>query len=157
MLITGTVVSVTPTVHVKVWDSVKQGQPLFTLDERDLKAQLAVNEANASVADAELWRLVDQLKRLQSVKDPRAVSQDEVRTKDHDVQVAVAQLQAARALVTQNKVQLERLTVRAPRDGLPQRLRRPCADDRPCGARDRPRLGRLSAPARSRAHVQRGR
>lgn len=104
-------------VHVKVWDSVKKGQPLFTLDERDLKAQLAVNEANAAVADAELWRLVDQLKRLQSVKDPRAVSQDEVRTKDHDVQVAVAQLQAAQAQVQQNKVQLERLIIRAPRDG----------------------------------------
>jgi len=104
-------------VHVKVWDTVKQGQPLFTLDDRDLRAQLAVNEANESVADAELWRLVDQLKRLQSVKDPRAVSQDEVRTKDHDVQVAVAQLQAAQALVAQNRVQIERLTVRAPRDG----------------------------------------
>ncbi len=104
-------------VHVKVWDSVKQGQPLFTLDERDLKAQLAVNEANASVADATLWKLVDQLKRLQAVKDQRAVSQDEVRTKDHEVQVAVAQLQAAQALVAQNKVQLERLTIRAPRDG----------------------------------------
>jgi len=104
-------------VHVKVWDSVKQGQPLFTLDDRNLRAQLAVNEANESVADAELWRLVDQLKRLQSVKDPRAVSRDEVRTKDHDVQVAVAQLQAAQALVAQNKVQIERLTIRAPRYG----------------------------------------
>jgi len=104
-------------VNVKVSDSVKAGQPLFSLDNRDLKAQLAVNEANASVASATLWRLVDQLKRLQSVKDQRAVSQDEVRTKDHDVQVAVAQLEAAQALVAQNKVQLERLIVRAPRDG----------------------------------------
>src|SRR5215831_12410085 len=36
-------------VHVKVWDSVKQGQPLFTLDDRELNAQLNVNIANASV------------------------------------------------------------------------------------------------------------
>ena len=96
---------------------MKQGQPLFTLDDRDLRAQLAVNQANESIADAELWRLVDQLKRLQSVKDERAVSQDEVRTKDHDVRVAIAHLQAAQAQVAQNKVQLERLTIRAPRDG----------------------------------------
>src|SRR5262247_3372778 len=27
-------------VHVKVWNSVKEGQPLFTLDDRELKAQL---------------------------------------------------------------------------------------------------------------------
>src|ERR1044071_7283133 len=44
-------------VHVKVWDSIKEGQPLFTLDDRELKAQLAVNEANASVAKATLQRL----------------------------------------------------------------------------------------------------
>src|SRR5215475_2523765 len=29
-------------VDVKVWDSVKEGQPLFRLDDRDLQAQLLV-------------------------------------------------------------------------------------------------------------------
>lgn len=104
-------------VYVKVSDSVKEGQPLFTLDDRELKAQLAVNEANLQVAEATLWRLVDQLKLLKGVNDPRAVSQDEVRTKENDVTVAGAQLTAARAQVTQNKVCLDRLTVRAPRAG----------------------------------------
>jgi HlyD family secretion protein len=105
------------TVHAKVWDCVKKGQPLFTLDDRELKAQLKVNEANAAVAEATLWRLVDQLKRLKGVNDPRAVSQDEVLTKENDVNVAAAQLEAARALVAQNKVSLERMTVLAPRSG----------------------------------------
>lgn len=104
-------------VHVKVWDSIKEGQPLFTLDDRELRAQLAVNEANASVARATLGRLQDQLARLKGVSDPRAVSQDEVRTKENDVAVAQAQLEAARAQVAQNKVCLERLTVLAPRTG----------------------------------------
>src|SRR5262249_2382639 len=49
------------TVQVKVWDSVQQGQPLFKLDNRELQAQLAVNEANATVAEATLRRLQDQL------------------------------------------------------------------------------------------------
>lgn len=104
-------------LHVKVADTVKEGQPLFALDDRELKAQLAVNEANAQVAEATLWRLVDQLKLLKGVNDPRAVSQDEVKTKENDVSVAMAQLQAARAQVEQNKVSLERLTIRAPRSG----------------------------------------
>jgi HlyD family secretion protein len=104
-------------VHVKVWDSVKEGQALFTLDDRELKAQLAVNQANMQVADATLWKLADQLKRLQGVNDPRAVSQDEVRTKENEVSVAIAQLQAAQAQVAQNKVSIERLTIRAPRTG----------------------------------------
>src|SRR5215831_13995328 len=102
-------------VHVKVWDNVREGQPLFTLDKRELQAQLAVNEANVSVAQATLSRLQDQLARLKGVNDPRAVSQDEVRTRENDVAVAAAQLEAARAQVAQNKVCLERRIIVAPR------------------------------------------
>jgi len=104
-------------VHVKVWDCVREGEPLFTLDDREVQAQLAVNEANVTVAEATLRRLQDQLSRLKGVNDPRAVSQDEVRTREHDVAVAAAQLEAARAQVAQNKVRLERLIVTAPRAG----------------------------------------
>lgn len=104
-------------VHVKVADAVQEGQPLFTLDGRDLQAQLAVNEANASVAEATLRRLQEQLARLKGVNDPRAVSAEEVCTKENDVAVAQAQREAARAQVAQNKVRLERLTVTAPRAG----------------------------------------
>lgn len=104
-------------VHVKVWDNVSEGQPLFTLDDRQLRAQLAVNEANAFVAAATLRRLQDQLARLKSVNDPRAVSRDEVRTREHDVAVAQAQLDAACAQVLQDKVLLERMIIRAPRAG----------------------------------------
>jgi HlyD family secretion protein len=104
-------------VHVKVWDNIEEGQPLFTLDDRELKAQLAVNEANAVVAEATMRRLEDQLARLKRVNDPRAVSQDEVRTREHDVAVAQAQLEAARAQVAQNKVLLQRMIIAAPRAG----------------------------------------
>jgi len=104
-------------VHVKVWDPVKEGQPLFTLDSRELEAQLAVSEANATVAGATLRGLQDQFARLKGVNDPRAVSHDEVRTRENDVSVAMAQLVAVLAQVAQNKVCLERLSVRAPRDG----------------------------------------
>src|SRR5262245_55391646 len=104
-------------VHVQVWDSVQEGQPLFTLDNRELQAQLTVNQANAAVAEATLRRLQDQLARLKAVNDLRAVSAEEVRTKEHDVAVAQAQLEAARAQVAQNQVRLERMTVLAPRAG----------------------------------------
>jgi HlyD family secretion protein len=104
-------------VHVKVWDSVVEGQPLFTLDSRDLEAQLAVDKASITVAMATLERLEDQLARLKSVNDPRAVSRDEVRTRENDVNVALAQLVAARAKVEQDMILIERLTVRAPKTG----------------------------------------
>jgi HlyD family secretion protein len=104
-------------VHVKVADPVKEGQPLFTLDDREIRARLKVDTANAHVALATLRRLEDQLARLNGVNDPRAVSQDEVRTKENDVAVAQAQLEAAQAQVGQDLVSLTRFTVRAPRAG----------------------------------------
>src|SRR5262249_53886954 len=79
--------------------------------------QLAVNEANAAVAEATLQRLQDQLSRFKCVNDPRAISQDEVRTKEHDVRVAQAQLQMAQAQVAENRVSLERMTIAAPKAG----------------------------------------
>ncbi len=104
-------------VHVKVAESVEEGAALFTLDDREISARLKVNLANARVANATLRRLEDQLTRLKRVNDPRAVSQDEVRTKENDVAVAQAQLDAAQAQVGQDLVSLTRLTVRAPRAG----------------------------------------
>jgi HlyD family secretion protein len=104
-------------VHVTVADRVEAGQALFSLDGRELHAQLGVNRAQMEVAAANLRRLRDQFARLKSVGDPRAVSQDEVRTREHDVAVAAAEFEAARARVAQNAMMLERLTVFAPRGG----------------------------------------
>ncbi len=104
-------------VRVKVWDRVEAGQPLIVLDDRELAAQLGVNEANSAVAAATLARLEAQLARLKGVADPRAVSEDEVLTKESDVAVARAQLAAASAQAEQTRVQLLRLTVVAPRAG----------------------------------------
>lgn len=104
-------------VHVSVWDAVEAGQPLFTLDDREIRAQLAVDEAEELVFDATLRRLQDQLARLKGVKDARAVSLEEVRTKENDVAVARAQLATAKAKAGQSRMQLSRLTIRAPRAG----------------------------------------
>ncbi len=105
-------------VHVKVWDHVKIGQPILTLDNRELAARLSVNQANVAIATASLERLRDQLARLAAVGDPRAVSTEEVRTRQHDVAVADAQLQAARSQLGQTRVEFDRLTVLAPREGM---------------------------------------
>ncbi len=105
-------------VFVKVSDPVKQGDPLFELDDRELSGRLAVQQANVLVSEANLTRLKDQLARLKAVKDPRAVSQEEVRTRENDVAVAEAQLKQSIAQVEDTKLLLERLIVDAPQDGL---------------------------------------
>lgn len=105
-------------VYVKVSDKVKKGDPLFKMDTRELEAQLHLQEANIKVTEANLKRLDDQLTRLENVSDPRAVSKDLVETRENDVRVAEAQLDANIAEVERTQELIDRLQVVAPRDGI---------------------------------------
>lgn len=104
-------------LNVDVGDKVHEGDVLFTIDGRDLQAQLLVNKADVTIAKANLQRLQDQLDRLKSVEDPRAVSGDEVKTRQNDVVVSMMQLQSSEAKVRQYETLIDRLIIRAPKDG----------------------------------------
>jgi len=118
-------------VLVKVNDKVKKDQVLLKLDDRDLraeelslKAQQKISEAQITVSEAQLAKLQSQLERLISVTDTRAVSRDDLENRKQDVAVAQAQVAAAKAQVAASETSLqrislliERLTVKAPRDG----------------------------------------
>jgi RND family efflux transporter MFP subunit len=118
-------------VSVKVNDSVKEGAALFRLDDRDLQAQLLkqraaieVAKAQIDVSKANVTKMEDMFKRVRDMPDNRAVSADEVNQRQNDLNVAKAQLAAsnaqllaAQADVQQTEVMIERLTVRAPREG----------------------------------------
>lgn len=118
-------------VFVKVNDVVKKDQPLMKLDDRDLLAeQLStqalqeVSRAQIVVSEAQLAKLESQLARLSAITDARAVSREDLENRKQDVAVAQAQLAAAKAQLLSSDTSLkrialliERLTVRAPRDG----------------------------------------
>jgi HlyD family secretion protein len=118
-------------VFVKVNDPVKKDQPLLKLDDRDLhaerlstQAQQEISRAQTGVSEAQLAKLESQLARLSSVTDSRAVSRDDLENRKQDVAVAQAQVAAARAQLVSSETSLQRisllidrLTVRAPRDG----------------------------------------
>ncbi|HEX2747534.1 MAG TPA: efflux RND transporter periplasmic adaptor subunit [Verrucomicrobiales bacterium] len=118
-------------VFVKVDAEVKKGQPLLKLDDRQLQAQLIglraeieVARAGVAVAEASREKAADTLSRFQAVKDPRAVSQDDLRTRQSELRVmdaqvlsAKSQVVAAEAKVAQTEALITRLTVLAPRDG----------------------------------------
>lgn len=105
-------------IYVKVSEQVTMGQRLFQVDSRELEAQLQLQEANVTVSEATLKRLEDQLSRLKHVSDPRAVSKDLIETRENDVHVARAQLDAAYAELDRTEQLMERLLVRAPKDGI---------------------------------------
>ncbi|SKB08361.1 RND family efflux transporter, MFP subunit [Prosthecobacter debontii] len=118
-------------VMVNVNEKVKGGQPLMQLDDRELQAQLikaqaeiAVNQAQLDIALAEREKVQDNLDRLKSLSDQRAISQDDLRNRANDLKVAQAQvgsaealLAAAQANVKQIQLLIERLTILAPRAG----------------------------------------
>jgi multidrug efflux pump subunit AcrA (membrane-fusion protein) len=118
-------------VAVKVGDAIKEGTPLFYLDERDTRADLAMKEADlakatASVNEAKAALIDTQtLENLaESVTDKRAISREELLRRHNAVTIAQAKLDSAKAVVQQaqasianSKTTLERLIVRSPIDG----------------------------------------
>lgn len=104
-------------VFVGVGDAVKTGQPLFQIDDRDARAQLALQQANLQVARAQLARITSAYQRLTSVRDPYAVTKGEVSARADEVEVAKAQVQAAQTAVNATQTLVDRMIVRSPIDG----------------------------------------
>ncbi len=118
-------------VFVKVGDRVKRGDPLFQLDDREARARLATSEAQLASARAALaseevaladW--TDQLERYTKLAGEKVATDDELKRRQFGRQAAQARVAAAQAQVgtvrqqsAQAQVDVDVLTVIAPRDG----------------------------------------
>ncbi|WP_027149120.1 efflux RND transporter periplasmic adaptor subunit [Methylobacter tundripaludum] len=119
------------TLAIKVGDKVKAGAPLFYLDDRDTRAELAVKHADLAKAQAGINEANASLKDTQSlsdlaeaVTDRRAISSEELLRRRNALQINAAKLDSAKALVQQaeaalatTQTTLARLVVQAPVDG----------------------------------------
>jgi HlyD family secretion protein len=72
--------------HKRVGDRVKKGEPLFRIDDRDLKAELQTREAALTAAQAQLRRL-EQMPRAEDVP-PAEAAVEEARAKLLDAEAA---------------------------------------------------------------------
>ncbi len=104
-------------VHVKVGDRVRPGSPLFSIDDRARRADLAVRRARVREAEANLQDLQAQLQIAEKVKDPRAISKEDLTKRRFSVKAAEARLANAVAEEEAARVDLDLLTVRATIDG----------------------------------------
>ncbi|MGZ5586813.1 MAG: efflux RND transporter periplasmic adaptor subunit [Methylobacter sp.] len=116
------------TVAVKVGDKVKAGAPLFYLDDRETRAELAVKRADLAKAKAgvnEALASIKDAKSLsdlaESVSDRRAISAEELLKRRNALLINTTKLDSAKALVQQaeaalatTQTTLDRLTVQAP-------------------------------------------
>jgi HlyD family secretion protein len=108
-------------LFVKAGDHVSQGQRLFTVDDRDVRAQLEVKRANLALARAELEKSIEapraeevppaeakvreaeaqlgdaevQVKLITSVSDRRAVKEEDVKRRELNYEAAKARLEQA--------------------------------------------------------------
>lgn len=110
-------------IAVKAGDTVRRGQLLFSLDDRDLRAELALRETNVTLVKAKLTKLeasprpeeippaqsrIDeaqalledarvQLRLMEAVKDQRAIRQEDLLRRRRAVESAQARLDQAEA------------------------------------------------------------
>lgn len=156
-------------VYVKAGDQVKKGDKLFSLDDRDLVAELALRQSEFAVAQAKLKKLLDsprpeeipaaearvreaeeslrdtevQLQLMESVRDKRAIREEDLLRRriaaggakarleqakadlallkagawQPDIDVAKAEVAEAQHQVGRTQADIKRLTVAAPIDG----------------------------------------
>ena len=117
-------------VFVSVGKSVNAGDPLFVLDTRQLRADLAVRRSSLAVAKsgirvarARLHDLQRSLDFAEGLTDKRAISAEETTRRRSAVETATAQFEeaetqasSAQAQVRSIETEIERSTVRAPLD-----------------------------------------
>ena len=106
-------------VYVKVGDTVKAGDPLFQIDDRELQARLAVARAKADQAAAARAKPEHRLQMLAQLKreDASAVSVAAISDLRDDARAAASTQQEAQAEAAQIQVDIERSLVRAPSAG----------------------------------------
>lgn len=124
------IAGIVKTVFVKVGDTVRQGDTLFLIDDRELGANLLVKEASLVQAEgaleeakASLQDYETRFKLVQNVTDRRALSVDDFEQRKNAVLLykaklvsAKAEILAAQAALQAARTDLDRLLVRAPVD-----------------------------------------
>lgn len=118
-------------VAVEVGDKVKVGTPLFYLDDREARAELAIRNSDLARARAGLMEaraMLEDSKSLsdliESLADQRAVSSEEMLRRHNTLRISKARLSSAEtavrqaeALLASTQTTLDLLVVRAPVSG----------------------------------------
>jgi HlyD family secretion protein len=98
-------------------EKVAAGATLFTIDDRDVQAQLLPAEARVKQAEADLAKTKNLFEVAGGLAIGSSISKVEMENRRYDVAIKQAALAAAKAEVERLKVELARHTVKAPVDG----------------------------------------
>jgi HlyD family secretion protein len=111
------IAGVVASIYVRVGSNVKAGDPLFTIDDRAQRAQVAIQTAGVQAAEADLGNANYELMLAEGLTQKQVTSIEERDTRRFTAQKAEATLAQNRANLQSALTDLERLTVRAPVEG----------------------------------------
>ena len=104
-------------VHVVEGQTVRRGQPLFTLDTRLTRAVLAQQEATLARDRAQAARAQSDAQRYQSLRGESFASQQRFEQAQADALASAATVRATEAQIAQTRLNLEFATITAEIDG----------------------------------------
>ncbi len=104
-------------VHVAPGAAVRVGDPLFAIDDRSARAELALARAQVDSARVAVDDARDQFERARRSFEQKATSDADATRKRFGVQAAETRLAEARARVAAIETELARLTVTSPITG----------------------------------------
>jgi RND family efflux transporter MFP subunit len=106
-------------IYVEVGHGVNEGEPLFKVDDRGLRAELLTAIAKTDLARTAVQKPEHRLQYLENLKqsDANAVSVSELIDLQDNLAEAQASLALAKAEVDRVQTEIARHTIRAPADG----------------------------------------
>lgn len=109
-------------IFVDEGDEVKQGQPLFKIDDDEYSSEVARAEAalNNAIADAETVAL--EVERTKLLVDKNIVSKTDLDVAQAQLNAAQSRVQEAQSLFQHAKTRLSYTTIRSPFDGRIDRI-----------------------------------
>ncbi|GAB3282087.1 efflux RND transporter periplasmic adaptor subunit [Larkinella harenae] len=109
-------------IYVDEGAAVRQGQPLFRIDERSYREQLSNAEANVLMAIANQDKAALEVARLAPLVENKVISEVQLKTAQSAFEAAKAAVGQARAMVSTAKTNLSRTVIKAPVNGYIGRL-----------------------------------
>ncbi len=104
-------------VHFRNGALVRQGDVLFTIDQRPFAAEVARQEAQVAAAQARVRFTASDLERAQRLVRDDTISRQSLESKENEARSAAANLKAAQAALEIARIDLEHSQLRAPVSG----------------------------------------